>query len=400
VNTLTNNLLSYVEKWENEETTKKNRVKELTNELDEWKKINPTEELKHREELKKKIREKDTLVNSKEQFEDSVFSATSNLQKLKPKLAEKEKEIVEINLNPENCPVCGNAIKDDLFKKYLQKRTDERDEFKNLMSVEKNNISNLKEKIANYEALIKNKTNEIVALNENIFIDLSDEEVGHLREKITSTESEISVLNSQTTHSIEEDEYIKNTQKKIEEIKQQSSKLKKKIKRLEEEQSYFDWWKDALGNSPSSMKSFCINHVLMSLNKYINYYLGFFSYDMSYNLDAELEDAIIKDGENTTFGQLSGGEKRSVEISLVFALYEIVRLKMPDNINIIVLDEILSNYLDEVRVAGTLDLLSELETRGLSIFVIDHRNLIKENLDCKVINVLKDKDGFSSLELS
>lgn len=399
-NTLTNNLLSYVDKWETEESTKKNRVKELTKELDEWKKINPTEELKHREELRKKIREKDTLVNSKEQFEDSVLSATSNLQKLKPKLAEKEKEIAEISLNPENCPTCGSAIKDDLFKKYLQKRIDERDEFKNSISVAKDNISNLKEKISNYESLIKNKTNEIVALSESVFSDLSDEEVGHLREKITSTESEISVLNSQTTHSIEEDEYIKNTQKKVEEIKQQSLKLKKKINKFQEEQSYFEWWKDALGNSPNSMKSFCINHVLMSLNKYINYYLGFFGYDMSYNLDAELEDAIIKDGENTTFGQLSGGEKRSVEISLVFALYEIVRLKMPDNINIIVLDEILSNYLDEVRVAGTLDLLSELERRGLSIFVIDHRNLIKENLDCKVINVLKDKDGFSSLELS
>ena len=74
----------------------------------------------------------------------------------------------------------------------------------------------------------------------------------------------------------------------------------------------------------------------MTINKYINYYLTFFGYDITYELDAELEDIIIKDGEDISFNQLSGGEKRSVEISLVFALYEIVKLKMPDNINIIV----------------------------------------------------------------
>jgi len=400
--TLTSNLLKYVEKWETEEANKKNRIESLKRELEERKKINPNEELSKREELRKKLKEKETLVKIKEQYESSFFDSSSDIQKLKRKVAEKEKEIEEINKKPKNCPVCDNPkIKEEVFQDYLQKKITERDEAKNSLVTQEENSKNLKLKIDQHREEINSKTNEIVALKESILSKFSDEEIQHLREKITSIESEINVLSSQIVQQIEEDEYIKNTQVKIAEIEEQARNLKKKIKKLEGERGGFDWWREALGNSPSSMKSFCVNHILPSLDKYINYYLSFFGYDdINYNLDNELEETIIKDGEEITFGLLSGGEKRSVEISLVFALYEIVRLKMPDNINIIVLDEILSNYLDEVRTAGTLDLLSELENRGLSIFVIDHRNLIKENLDCKVINVVKEKDATSSLELS
>lgn len=399
VDTLTRNLLNYVEKWESAEDQKKNRIEDLKEELEEWRKINPSEEIKERESLKKKKREKGDLADRKESIEDSLFSASGSLKRLKSKLKEKKEEIDDINENPENCPVCHSKIKDDIFKDYLLKRTNERDELQDLINGEEDNIKNLKIRIRKIDKKIGTKTKEIVALNEKIVIDLSDEEVQNLQDKIRGAESETSVLESQLGTPIEEDSYILSTQELIHKSKLEYKRIRKKVQRLEKEMTHYEWWRDALGNSPNSMKSFCVNHILKSLNKYINYYLEFFGYDIKYELNAELEDLIIKDGEEISFNQLSGGEKRSVEISLVFSLYEIVRLKMPDNINIIVLDEILSNYLDDVRITGTLEILSELEERELSIFVIDHRNLIKENLDCKLIEVTKNKDGFSSLEL-
>jgi len=328
-----------------------------------------------------------------------LVSASGALKRLKNKLTEKKEEIDSINENPESCPVCGSGIKDEIFNDYLLKRVNERDEIQDLINLQTENIKDLKAKVRKYENKIEHKTDSITSLNEKILVDLSDEEVQNLQDKITAGESEINVLESQIGAPIEEDEYIIGTQAKVHEVKLEYKRIRKKIQRLEKEQTHYEWWRDALGNSPNSMKSFCVNHILKSLNKYINYYLGFFGYDIKYELNAELEDLIIKDDEETSFNQLSGGEKRSVEISLVFSLYEIVRLKMPDNINIIVLDEILSNYLDDVRITGALEILSELEERELSIFVIDHRNLIKENLDCKFIEITKDKQGFSSLEL-
>lgn len=400
VDTLANNLMSYVEKWEAAENKKERRIEELQEELIEWKKINPTEELNQRVDLRRKKEDKESLVSRKESFEDSLLTASSDLRRLQVKHTSKAEEIDDINENPKSCPVCGNGIKDHIFNDYLKKRIKEKDELQDLITAQSENIKELKSKIRKYEKKIEAKTQEIVELNEKIYIELSDAEVHNLQDKINDAESEIKVLKSQLGAQIEEDDYIVSTQAKIDLVKTDYKKIRKKIQRLEKEQTHYEWWRDALGNSPNSMKSFCVNHVLKSLNKYINYYLGFFGYEISYELNAELEDIIVKDGQEVSFNQLSGGEKRSVEISLVFSLYEIVRLKMPDNINIIVLDEILSNYLDDVRITGALELLSELEERKLSIFVIDHRNLIKENLDCKVIEIIKDKDGFSHLELS
>ena len=71
---------------------------------------------------------------------------------------------------------------------------------------------------------------------------------------------------------------------------------------------------------------------------------------------------------------------------------------MPDEINIIVLDELLSTNLDDVRITSGVDILSELASRELSVFVIDHKNYLKDNLECKTLNIIKDKDGTSRLE--
>lgn len=400
IKTLTSNLLNYVERWELGEQEKSDRIEELEEQLKSWKAVDLIEEVKIRVSLKKKKAEKEDFVVKKESHEEALSEANRDIKKLKPKLTTKEEEIDEISKDPESCPVCQNKIDYKLFQAYLQKRIDEKDELEGLLSVQIVNINNLKNKIERYKGKIKIKTNSINSLNEKITLVLNDKDIQNLQEKISNAESEIKILQSQIVANIESDIYIIDTQAKVDGIKSNCKKMRKKIQRLEREQVHYEWWKEALGNSPSSIKSFCVNHVLQSLNKYINYYLEFFGFDISYSLNAELEDLIIKDDEEVSFNQLSGGEKRSVEISLVFSLYEIVRLKLPDNINIIVLDEILSNYLDDIRITGVLEILSEFEGRGLSVFVIDHKNFIKENLDCKSIVVTKNKLGFSSLDIS
>ncbi len=399
IDTLGENLLDYVAQWENSELNKEEQIKKLKKKIKDWGLLNLDQELKARESLTKLKAELETLVSTKKSLEESLFSSSSSLKRQKAKLIQKNRELEEVNENPDKCPVCESDIKHGVLKKYIQARINEVQDLNNSIKEEEENIKNLDTKTKLIIEKIDNKSKEILTTKEKITPGIKIEEIENLKSKTTEAKSEIKILKNQIGALIEEDEYVINTQSKIQEVKDEIKKLSKKVNKLEHDYDIYEWWKDALGNSPTSMKSFCVNHILKSLNKYINYYLTFFGYDVSYELNAELEDIIIKDGEDVSFNQLSGGEKRSVEVSLVFALYEIVRLKMPDNINIIVLDEILSNSLDDVRITGALELLTELEGRNLSIFVIDHRNLIKENLDCSVIKVTKNKDGFSSLEL-
>jgi len=397
IKTLTNNLLKYIEKYENKIKEKQNRVDDLKNKNKKWKNINLAQEVENRRLLTKRQEELENIEDKIDDQNKYISEMKNKIYKLKKDKVVKQEETDSYLKNPESCPVCGNKIKDITFKKFIEEKQ------KEIIDIEKeiNEIA-IKEKeftkkICRKEKRLLKKKEEIKELLLSITNELSNEDISNLQTKITSRESEIIVLQQQLEADIEEDEYVISTENKIDEIKNEIKFLKLQIGKLEEELIYYKWWKDALSNSPSSLKSFCINHILTSLNKYINYYLSFFKYDMSYSLDEDLNDNIIKDGKAITFAHLSRGEKRSVEITLLFALYEIIRLKMPDNINLIVLDELLSNFLDDIRVGGALSILQELETRGFDVFIIEHKEIIKDTLMCNTLNVTKDKKGFSTI---
>jgi DNA repair exonuclease SbcCD ATPase subunit len=399
INTLSTNLLSYVDNWEATEKTKKERIKYLNKQVSDWAHLDLEKELSIRNQIKQKIREKEILESKKENVEEVAFNAKANIKKDNAELKSKNGDVDEVNKNPDVCPVCGTKLKEEALRDYINKIVSERDALSDDIDSQQKLLEENTEEVSNLIKKIAIKATEISTLNSLIAAEIKDEDIANIKEKIMKAENEIFVLSPQIDKNIEEDEYVKSTQKKIDDLKLEAKDIKQKLLKLEEEKTYYDWWKDALSNSSNSVKSFCVNHVLKSFNKYINYYLNFFNYDMSYSLDVELQDTIVKDGEPITFSQLSGGEKRSVEISLVFALYEIVKLKLADNINIIVLDELLSRHLDEVRINGALEILNELKGRDLSIFVIDHKSLIKESLDCKMLNIIKNKEGFSNLEI-
>lgn len=398
VKTLTNNLLKYIDTWENNIGLKKNKIANLKKEIEEWKNLNLTEELNNRNLLKRRIEEKETLEDKTSGLTEYIAEILEKIKNARKNKVLRTSKIDKYLLNPEDCPVCGNSINSERFQKFIYSENEEvkklTKEIDELIEKEKE----LKKKLNRKEKRLKYKSEEINQLRESINDDLSEDDIQNINDKITGNESEIKVLQEQIDIDIEKDEYIINTQKEIDKVKLDSEHLRRKIRRHEEELSYFEWWKDALSNSPNSMKSFCINHILKSLNKYINYYLSFFKFDIQYKLDENLDDNLVKDGKEYTFGQLSRGEKRTVEISLLFALYETIRLKMPDEINLIVLDELLSNFLDDVRIEGALNILQELEERGFDIFVIEHKEIIKESLMCNTLNVIKDQKGFSILE--
>jgi DNA repair exonuclease SbcCD ATPase subunit len=367
VNTLVTQLMNYVEKWEADQESKKKRIAELVS-----------------TDLDSKLAEQSDLHLRAEEQLTAWNKHDWNRKNLSAQFDESDEEVKDIQhqmkLKKPTCFVCGSLVSSEHLLKHATQKLEA--------------LAVIGDELKLETELYQTSKNEYDLTCRRAAI--VDAEV----DRLTKIKTERDVLESQINRIIEEDGYVISAQAKVAEVKAELRKAKRKANKLEEEFKYYDWWKVALGNGPTSIKTFCVNYILTSLNKYIKYYLDFFNYDVSYSLNAELQDAIIKDDEEVTFAALSGGEKRSVEITLIFALYEIVRLRLPDNINIIVLDELLSNYLDDVRITGALEILSEFEKRGLSIFVIDHKNLVKESLDCsRIINIVKDKDAVSSLEI-
>lgn len=400
IETLTENLLSYVEGWEKNVRIKKERIVDLQNEVKGWSALNIESELSYRTQIAELDAENNNTNEKIKSLKERSEELTTREKEEIVSLEEIEEELVEIEKQPDKCPVCGSNTKGDQFKKYIN---DKMEDVKNLKKSIRNTNRKIKkneEEISDFKAFLEKNKSVIQLAKHNIRAELSKEDLSDIRKKITEVDSEISLLKIEIGKNVEDDSYVKNSQEKIDLVKKEAKRIRKNIKELEEERDHYTWWKNALSNSPNSIKSFCINHVLTSLNKYISYYLEYFGYDIKYSLNEELEDFIIKDGVEISFGQLSGGEKRSVELSLVFALYEVIRLKMPEIINVICLDELLSMRLDEVRINGVIEILNELKNRGLSIFVIEHKNYFRENLECRTINVVKNKAGFSTLEIT
>lgn len=399
IQTVTDNLFQYIEQKENEESQRKERISNLEKEYEELTTLDLDTEIKLRREIRELESKLEIDENNLKKLNNDLLNIRSRLESLEFSIKEKDEEINTAKNDPERCPVCYNIIDEESLNKYLEDKTNERNNLLNSkndltqqLDTYNNEVAELRDNIKEIKTQLENKKSKCSS-------DLADKEIENSKVKLTEISSELKYLKENPVD-IENDSLISSSTEDLERHKKELKKHRKKLRKLEEEKDYYEWWKIALGNNPSSMKSFCINHVITSFNKYINYYLSFFGYDVTYSLNEELEETIVKDGYEATFGSFSGGEKRALEISLVFALYELIRLKLPDNINMIVLDELLSINFDDVRVSAAIDILTELEERGLSIFVIDHKSTLKDNLECKVINIVKDKHGNSKIETS
>jgi DNA repair exonuclease SbcCD ATPase subunit len=396
VNTLSKNILEYVEKEEKKEAEKENTRKKLNEKLKEYKSINvdlELELLKEKEEFESDYKVHED--NSKT-FKKDISKKENVITDLNDEISEKKKSIIDTEKNPDKCPVCNGIINEEDFKKYISKEKKELKSLEEELKSEKTLAKELNEKWNNECTKCFDISKSINEIKKKTKSTLDEDELNSIKMEIPSIEKELELLDEK--FDIEKDSYVISTTKQINEANDIAGKIKDVVKKLKTKIKYFSWWKEALGNSSNGMKSFCINYILQSFNKYINYYLKFFHFDIEYNLDKELNDTIIKKGIETSFGQLSGGEKRSVELSLVFALYEILRGKMTDEINIMVLDELLSHKLDEARIESVIEILKELESRNMSIFIIDHKGSIKDILECETINIIKNKDGFSTIE--
>jgi len=397
INTLTENLLDYINKKEEKEKSKSEHIKKLEAEKNKLEQLDINSEIENRNKYKQLINETNILKEQYDEIESRISEEEKLIKALTPKITVRKKEIETTKNNPNICPVCSNIIDKEKLDQYISNKKTEVKELNTEINKHSEAKAAAEENIKLIKADLMSKEKSIARLKAKISNELNDNEIEHSLEKINDIKMQIKYLESDKLD-LENDEWISNTSNNIEQHKKKLKKIKSKLRKLEEEANYYDWWKIALGNSPNSIKSFAINQVLTSFNKYINYYLGFFGYDLTYSLNDQLEETIIKDEYETSFGSFSGGEKRALEISLVFALYEIIRLKLPDSVNILVLDELLSTSLDDVRINSSIEILKELEERGLSIFVIDHKSSLKDNLDCRAISIRKDEDGTSRLE--
>lgn len=430
----------YVESCKLKKKQNKDRANKLREELDEINKVDIGEERKkidqsHKNNLEKKIlqdkrtSEKNLLASlndKKENIESTIMEyqsfikdAEKRLKSFKKEKLENEKNKIKEELentknNPERCPVCGGDIHEDHLSDWMKEKEEQ------ILSIEKkikgikkeegeinddlkkwnekkdglsSSLNEIDEKISEKKGEIKRIDEKISSIK--IIKTMDEDDLNKIDEKRNELKNKIENLESQE---FLDKSYLDSL---LEQAKSYSKDKKEVAKTLEEIRKKFyaiKWWELAFSSKKNSMKSWFISNVIEFFNSKIKFYMDrFFDGTVSINLDNNLNETVASNGIERSYGQFSGGEKMRLNLAILFALNDLIKTSVTNQINIMFLDEVLSNHIDSKGISTILDILQDKADTGASIFVIDHRENFKDYPSFKNITVTKEDDGFSYL---
>jgi len=219
-------------------------------------------------------------------------------------------------------------------------------------------------------------------------------------------------INTYLSSRVASEKHIKQLQSEINKIKEDRTDETAEQEKLEKHRSVeMDILKakaDAAENSSiystasillkdTGIKKKIVSHYLPIINKTINSYLTRMNFFVSFELNENFEEKIkSRHRDEFTYESFSEGEKRRIDLALLFAWRTIAGQKNSVNCNLLILDEILDGSLDDSATDAFLDILKTLNN-NVRVFVISHKN--PESLGDKFKNrmVFKKKNNFSVL---
>ena len=232
------------------------------------------------------------------------------------------------------------------------------------------------------------------------------------RENLAAIQEKQGKINTITSSRVAAERHIKQLRIEIDRLKEDRSDETTEQEKLAKMQSIeVDIAKNKTDASESSsvynaasvllkdtgIKKKIISHYLPIINKTINAYLVRMNFFVSFELNDNFEEIIkSRHRDEFTYESFSEGEKRRIDLALLFAWRAIAAQKNSVNCNLLILDEILDGSLDDSATDAFLDILKTIDS-SVRVFVISHKN--PESLGDKFKNrmVFKKKNNFSSL---
>jgi DNA repair exonuclease SbcCD ATPase subunit len=366
-------------------------------------------------------KEKDNYRSSREEYKDltknnrkTIKQLNQDIEKLNTSVKDLQTTLIKVEANPELCPLCENAINVDKLEHWKDDQNekinafiDSKDEKLKLIESSQLQIIGWETKDKDFETGIEDCIKKIKDENK-ASVDLKKEyeaiivprtmnldELNELSKKKLEIEVKLAELNSKTF--IDKEYLDKIKQQGVETLRDLNAR-KRDLLAAQKRFTILEWWEDSLSSKKNSMKSWCINNIIGYFNARLKYYMDrFFDGTVSIQMDTELNEQVTYLDNERTVGQFSGGEKRRLNLAILFALNSLIKANLTTKINIMFLDEVLSNSLDDKGISTVLELLEELKDNKETVFVIDHRDHFKDYPSFESVVVHKDKSGFSHI---
>lgn len=344
-------------------------------------------------------------------LKEKIKNNEDKIEKLRELLAETNKEIVEIGekkseayntinqakkekqkiLDKGNvCPTCNRQYcEDDL--QYIESEIKKLDELISInqpiydenqkISSEKtafgskitNNIETLKDEIKDYKDEISNSA-------------LHEQKIKSLEEKIEEYQENIEEIEKEE---FKDDKKIEDAQKKIENLEKNISDLQKHLLVLETAKFVV---------SEEGVKTFIVKKMLSVLNAQLNFYLKTLDAPCTCEFNEMFEETIYNtQGKECSYFNFSGGERKRIDIAILFMFQDILRMQTGVAFNLSMYDELFDSALDEKGVNKILEILRERTDKyDEAVYIISH-NKAAVNSNFDNIIKLEKKDGKTSI---
>lgn len=169
------------------------------------------------------------------------------------------------------------------------------------------------------------------------------------------------------------------------------------IKKLETMKDYLEHIKFTLKDE--NVKQYAISSIIPYLQQQQNHYLAETGHNYYVELDSWLDGTIKGFGVgDCDFGNMSGGEGKSIDLSLKFAMMDVARRQAGSYLDILVLDELLDSSIDSFGLEKTMDIV-RLKQRedDLKVYIVSHREEVGAFEADNIYQVTKE-NGMSTIE--
>ena len=213
------------------------------------------------------------------------------------------------------------------------------------------------------------------------------EEFKSIEGKINSLEDLIDKNKTEIENKSNADNPFKQNLDRI--IEEEKTKVSE-VEDLEEELEILDHVKYLC--SPEGVKSHIISKIVSLFNAKLNHYLDILSSPCHIEFDEFFEAKITNTkGSEVSYHSLSGGERKRVDISLLFAFRDIRKMQSNISINVAMLDELFDSALCSNGISKSIEILNNsISDSDESISIITHRLSQIDHDDHNIIYLEKE----------
>jgi len=341
------------------------KLDDLNEKLKEAESVEVSDVGEYKDLINTKKDELDSLTKEYNSKHELILIARNNLDKI-------EKEINRFSkLSGVKCPTCHQMVTGEYVDTISKSYISEQNEFQLIIQTNQKDTAELNSQIKDVKNSIDNYQNIINKINTEL--KLKEQNIRSINNDIAKIKKDILDVDNKKEDKVDKSKY---------ELKLVG--LNNAIKIREEWVESTDYWYNIF--SPKSLlRSAIIRKYIAILSDIFEYYISkLYNNEILAKItisdDGDIDINIYYNGYETNYWQMSSGERKRIDISMMLSLYEFNSYINPNMPKFLIMDELLDS-LDPIGIDSVIDTLVDVQKRhNIDLYLVSHIPIPLENI--------------------